>query len=146
MQALKNLKFSRVYHPYWDWEEIDFNMWGTVENKKVWLNRAIKFTGDYLKYGRFMMRVVNEWPVSCENALTDASLNQRAWVGHAACALAIGCPESITREAWGHLTNEQQLLANNQADRAIACWKINYAKSKGLFGNLEESMLFEWDS
>lgn len=142
MQSLKSLKFDRVYHPYWDWEEVNFNMWGTVENKKLWLNRAVKFTGDHKKYGRFMMRVVNEWKFSCENALTDYSLNQRAWVGHAAVAMAIGCPESITREAWGLLTDEQRLLANKEADRAIDCWKYNYAKSRGLLSNVEEEMLF----
>ena len=23
-----------IWHPYWTWEEVDHNMWGTVENKK----------------------------------------------------------------------------------------------------------------
>jgi hypothetical protein len=142
MPSLKQLKFERVYHHYLDWEEINFNMWGTVENKKLWLKRAIKFTSDHQKYGRFMLRVVNEWKISCENALTDNAMNHRAWVGHAAVALAIGCPENITREAWGHLTNEQQLLANKEAGRAIECWKINYAKSKGLLQYLGNEMLF----
>jgi len=139
---LNQLKFDRVYHHYLDWEEINFNMWGTVENRKKYLKKAIDFTGDHKKYGRFMMRVINEWPISCENALTDNSLNQKAWVGHAACALAIGCPEDITREAWGLLTDEQRLLANKEADRAIECWKINYAKSKGLLRDMEKEMLF----
>jgi hypothetical protein len=139
---LNQLKFKKVYHHYLKWEEINFNMWGTVENKKKYLKKAIDFTGNHKKYGKFMMRVVNEWKFSCENALTDASLNQRAWVGHAACALAFGCPEDITREAWGHLTNEQRILANKEADRAIECWKINYAESKGLLRNLGNEMLF----
>lgn len=139
---MKRLKFERVYHHYLDWEEINFNMWGTVENKNKWLKKAIQFTSDHKKYGRFMMRVVNEWKFSCENALTDHSLNQRAWVGHAAVALAIGCPENITREAWGHLTDEQRLLANKEADRAIECWQINYAKSKGILQNMGEPVLF----
>ena len=142
MQNLKQIKFDRVYHPYWDWEEIDSNMWGSVDNKKMWIKRAIKFTSDHEKYGRFMMRVVNEWPISCENSLTDNSLNKRAWVGHAAVALAIGCPEYITREAWGSLTDEQRLLANKKADRAVDCWKYNYAKSRGLLSDMEEQMLF----
>jgi hypothetical protein len=135
------MKFPRVYHPYWEWEEIDSNMWGSVENRKLFLKRAIEFTGDHQKYGRFMMRVVNEWPKSCENALTDYSLNRKAWVGHAACALAMGCPEDITREAWGLLTDEQRLLANKEAERAILCWEINYAKSKGLRHEMDGEVL-----
>lgn len=132
----KAMRFERVYHHYLDWEEIDFNMWGTVENRLKYLDRAIEFTGDHKKYGRFMMRVINEWKISCENALTDYSLNRKAWVGHAACALALGCPEDITREAWGTLTDEQQLLANKEAGAAIQAWEYNYFKSGVLCLNM----------
>lgn len=123
---------KQVFHPYWDWEEVDHNMWGSVSNKKSMLNKAIKFTGDHKKYGRFMQRVAAEWPVSCENALTDPHINKRAWIGHAAAALALGCPEDITREAWSYLTDEQKLLANKEADRAIQSWEHNYIKDKEL--------------
>lgn len=133
---------KRVYHPYWDWEEVDHNMWGTVENRDRWLRKAIEFTGNHKKYGRFMIRVVNEWPVSCENALTDLSINRKAWVGHAAVALAIGCPEDIVREAWGHLTDEQQLLANKEAERAIRLWEVNYSQGSDLCNNVAQSLLF----
>ena len=122
------MKFNRVYHPYWDWEEVDANMWGYVKNRSAFLRKAIDFTGDHKKYGRFMLRVVSEWPVSCENSLTDYNLNRKAWVGHAACAMAIGCPEDITREAWGKLSDEQRLLANREAARAIQRWERDYAK------------------
>jgi len=137
------MKFDRVYHSYWDWEENNFNMWGAVENKKKWIKKAIAFTGDHLKYGRFMMRVINEWPISCENALTDYNINRKAWIGHAAVALAIQCPESIVREAWGHLTDEQRFLANKQAERAIQAWEKHYGESKGLCFNMENEVLFD---
>lgn len=115
---------TRVWRPVDTWEEIKANMWGDVQDRATFLRRAILFTGNYRLYGRYMLRVVNEWPNSCENALTDMSLNRKAWVGHAACALALGCPEDITRQAWGHLTNEQRALANGQADRAISHWEM----------------------
>lgn len=136
------MKFTRVYHPYWDWEEIDHNMWGVVCDRKKAINSAIEFTGDHGLYGRFMMRVVKEWRVSCENALTDYSLNRKAWVGHAACALARGIPEDITRFAWGRLGDEQRILANQAADRAIQSWEYHYAKSLGLCDGMGEQMLF----
>lgn len=117
------MSIERVYHPYWEWEEIDHNMWGSVSDRKLYLKRAIEFTGDHRKYGRFMMRVVNEWPKSCNHNLSNTTQNRKAWVGHAACALAIGCPEDIVREAWGYLTQEQQDLANNEADIAIKHWE-----------------------
>lgn len=140
---MKNLKLKRVYRKYQEWEEVTFNMWGTVSNKEDMLNKAIQFTSDYKLYGTFMQRVVKEWHVSCENALTDSSINQKAWVGHAATALALRCPENITREAWKHLTYEQQLLANKEAERAIRWWKNNYRESKRLLANMAQPMLFE---
>lgn len=135
------MKFKRVYHPYWDWEEIEHNMWGEVANRKAALKKAVKFTGDHKLYGRFMMRVINEWPKSCENALTDYSLNRKAWVGHAACALAHGIPENITREAWGLLTDEQRILANREAERAIQQWEMRYAASLGLRQEMGDALL-----
>lgn len=133
---------KRVYHPYWAWEEIKYNMWGGVTDRKLYLRRAIELTGDHKKYGRFMMKVIDKWPISCENALTDQYINRKAWLGHAACALAIECPEDITREAWSKLTNEQQLLANKKAEQAIQAWEYNYNKNKGLRAGMEGEMLF----
>jgi len=132
---------DRIYHPYWLWEEVDHNMWGSVTDKKKFLKMAIEFTGDHKKYGRFMARVVSEWKYSCENALTDQYINRKAWVGHAACALAMGCPESITREAWSHLTDEQQLLANKEAERAIQAWEYNAYKNKVVCDGVGEALL-----
>lgn len=136
------MKLKRVYHPVCDWEEVKFNMWGSVVDRKKYLDEAIKFTGDHLKYGRFMMRVISEWPVSCENALTDMDMNRKAWVGHAACALAFQCPEDIVRKAWGLLTDEQRFLANKKAEHAIREWEINYIESKHLHKNMGEPVLF----
>ena len=113
----------RIYHPYWDWEEVDANMWGSVSDKAKFLELAIEFTGDHKLYGRFMMRVANEWPVSCEHNLSNITQNRKAWIGHAAVALAIGCPEDITRKAWGYLSQEQQDLANGVAQQAIEHWE-----------------------
>jgi hypothetical protein len=126
------LKFKRVYRHYLEWEEVWHNMWGTVPDRKAFLEYAIQFTGDYHLYGSYMQRVVREWPVSCENALTDESLSKKAWLGHAECALAFCCPEDIVRLAWGKLTDEQQLLANQEAARAIQTWEDSYTKDSKL--------------
>jgi hypothetical protein len=121
-------------------------MWGDVPNRASALKEAISFTGDHKKYGRYMKRVVEEWPVSCENALTDYNLNQKAWIGHAACALALKIPEDITRLAWGHLSYEQRFLANKEAERYIKQWQRNYRKDKGLHRSMGEQMLLWGDS
>ncbi len=134
-------KFNRVWHPFHLWEEVNFNMWGRVSNRSEFIKKAIEFTGNYKLYGSFMDRVVNEWPVSCENALTDYYMNRKAWIGHAACALAIGCPEDITRQAWKELSYEQQYLANKEASRAISSWENMYIESEQLRSSLGGTLL-----
>lgn len=132
----KKMKLKRVWQPIDKWEEIEANMWGDVEDKKAMLEKAIKFTGNHKMYGLYMMKVVMLWRHSCENAFTDSTLNHRAWVGHAACAMALGCPEDITRKAWGHLTDEQQLLANQEAERAISVWRYAYLQNQQVCDDL----------
>lgn len=133
--------FPRVYRHVEEWEEVSANMWGEATDPRSMLEQAIAFTADHVAYGAFMHRVAEEWPVSCENALTDSSLNRKAWIGHAACALAIACPEDITRKAWGFLTDEQRLLANKAAERAILAWAERYAKSLGIRVEVGGSLL-----
>jgi len=140
------LSLPQVWHPVQQWEEIAHNMWGRVTNRADYLARAIEFTGDHKLYGSYMQRVCREWPISAENAFTNPHLNHRAWVGHAACALAMNCPEDIVRQAWRFLNSEQQLLANKEASRAIAGWRRAYIKDRGLCRDVEAAMLPGFDT
>jgi hypothetical protein len=101
-------------------------MWGAVENRAAWLQKAIEFTGNADLYGVWMLRVVDEWTVSCEHNLSKSG-DKRAWIGHAAVAMAIQCPEDIVRQAWAFLTEEQQTAANQKATEAIQAWKEKHA-------------------
>lgn len=98
-------------------------MWGTVDNRAEWLQKAIDFTGDHMLYGSWMKKVAEEWKFSCEHHLTKVNTNRKPWIGHAAVARAIQCPEDIVREAWGHLSKEQQDAANMQAQNVIEYWE-----------------------
>jgi hypothetical protein len=100
-------------------------MWRKVSGaeRAELLRAAISFTGDAERYGAAMLEIINAWPLSCEHNLTDLGQNRRAWIGHAACCLAIGCPEDVTREAWGHLTEEQRVAADRKALTAILAWQ-----------------------
>lgn len=106
-------------------------MWRKVAKDEMeeLLKIAIDFTGDHLKYGQAMMKVIKSWKYSCEHNLTDPSTNKRAWVGHAACSIELQLPEIVVRTAWKHLTDEQRFLANKQADYAIEAWINNYKNS-----------------
>lgn len=135
-------KLKRVYHPIDKWEEIKYNMWGEIDDNNNALQQAINFTSDYKLYGYYMFKVVKEWKYSCENSLTDYNINRKAWLGHCAVAMALRIPEDITRKAWRFLTDEQRLLANKEATRAIASWERNYMEDKQIYKNVEEKMLF----
>lgn len=99
-------------------------MWGDAEPKNQWLKKAIEFTSDYNLYGLWMIKVAEQWKYSCEHNLTKTDINKKAWIGHAAVAMAIQCPEDIVREAWGYLTQEQQDMANMRAQEAINHWEV----------------------
>lgn len=135
-------QIKQVWHNVRDWEEVANNMWGEVLDQNQALRAAIAFTSDHKLYGSFMKKVCNEWPVSCENALTDPYLNQKAWLGHAAVAMAHNIPEDITRKAWGYLTDEQKLLANKEAEREVLLWKERYVKGSGVCKTMGEKGLF----
>ena len=117
---------GEVWHPWWAWEEIDHNMWGNVCRRKTWLQIAVAFTGDAELYGHWMRKVVDCWPKSCDHNLTKPG-DKRPWIGHAAVALAIGCPEDIVRQAWGLLSEQQQIEANAKAAEAIEYWREKHA-------------------
>lgn len=133
---------KRVWVPIDQWEELHHNMWGEAQDRAALLRRAILFTGNHRLYGRYMQRVILEWPKSCLNALTDQSINRKAWIGHAATALALYCPEDITRQAWSFLSHEQQTLANRQANRAIQSWEMRYRASLGVRDHMATPLLF----
>lgn len=101
-------------------------MWNVCKyDEKRFLNKAIEFTGNDLLYGKAMLRVIIEWPLTCLHNLSNLGINRKAFIGHAACSLEFDCPENITRMAWGYLTDEQRLKANQRADEAISQWEIN---------------------
>lgn len=119
---------NEIWHPWWLLEEIKSNMWGSINDRKTWLEVAIKFTGNADLYGEYMIEVCNNWKYSCEHNLTKSG-DKRSWIGHAAVALALEIPEDIVRQAWGYLTQEQQDKANKKAEEAINYWRLKNAKT-----------------
>lgn len=115
-------KPGEIWHPWWKLEEFKSDMWRNASHRKTWLEIAIAFTGNADLYGDWMEKVIEEWIYSCEHNLTKSG-DKRPWIGHAAVALAIRCPEDVVREAWGHLTDAQRLAANDRAQKAIEKWR-----------------------
>lgn len=121
---------KQLFLPYTWWEDYHNGMWRytTEPRRSELLHKAIEFTGNAKLYGKWMKIAVNKWIYACAHNLSNITINRQAWIGHAACCLAIGCPEDITRLAWHHLTQKQQDDANEQADIAIELWESKLKK------------------
>lgn len=119
---------GQIFHHYKKWEDYQNGMWRRItgEERDLFLEKVVKFMRDIDLYGSWMLGVIDQWPITCEHNLTDNQINKKAWIGWAACCLAINCPEDITREGWHYLSNSEQDRANNKATFAINKWEQNY--------------------
>jgi hypothetical protein len=124
-------RFKRVFHHWERCEEYTSQMWKGVapSERDAYVSKSAALMIDHAAFEAAMLRAVNEWPNSCEAALTASTMNHQAWMGHAGCAINHDAPEDLTRLAWRSLTQEQQDLANAAADRAIEAWAIKYQES-----------------
>jgi hypothetical protein len=73
---------KKIFHHYEKWEEYKNGMWRKVskEEEIKYLKWAIDFTGNTELYGLHMRKVLDEWSISCEQNLSDNSLNRQAWI------------------------------------------------------------------
>lgn len=120
--------FSRVYHHYTKLEEYTAGMWRITHGpeRKGYIEKAANLMRIPEKFGSAMLRAVNEWPISCENALTAESTNRIAWLGHAGCCVGVGSPEEATRAGWHTLSLSEQDRANAIAAKALMRWEEIY--------------------
>jgi len=136
-----NLK--QVFIPYYEWEDWLNGMWARGNESQ--LHQAIEFTGSWRVYGEAMEEVIEAWPRTMLNSLTNVSINRRAFLGHCAVCFKLQIPESITRQAWGLLTDQQRFDADAIAEKHIKHWEYEYKRSiTQLHKGMGVQMLFEW--
>jgi hypothetical protein len=117
-----------VFHRYELCEEYAAGMWRIITGpERHALGRAAAaLMRDPAAFETAMSRALDEWPFSCEAALTATIVNRIAWLGHAGCCIAVDCPEDITRAAWHTLTSSEQDAANAAALRVLMEWERRY--------------------
>lgn len=115
---------ERIYHPYWKWECYKSGMWRkeSKEYEQNLFDEIISFIGNHTAYGKSMLKAVKFWKYSCENFLTNVSINRLAYIGHAGCCIEKGYPEYLVRRAWKLLNENQRYLANKEAEKAVKIW------------------------
>lgn len=118
----------QIFHHFEKLEEHRAGMWRitTPTERDGLVDAAADLMRNRDAFRDAMFQAVREWPMSMEAAMTTPSLNQRAFMGHAGCCIAVGSPEDLTRLAWHSLRPDQQDEANAAADEAIALWRELY--------------------
>lgn len=126
----------RYHHPYTELEEYhpEGGMWRipATHARASHITEAEYLMADPDRFHQAMIRALDEWPRSCQVAMTTPGLNRRAWIGHAGCWLAVGSPEETTRLGWHQLDDAEQFAANDAADKAIAEWYRRHNETQQL--------------
>lgn len=134
---------TRIYHPYWLWEdykngmyEIEGNLTETQTEELTEKAKELLCNSTLFEY--VALQVITKWKHAAEVNLTNPSRNYQAWIGQASCSYYWKCPEYITKYAWRLMTTEQQAEANRVADKVFAEWK------KQVRGQLYAKKIFEY--
>lgn len=132
---------NRVYHPYWKWEDWKNGMYSDfkVDNESELVNDCVNLFCSPINFDNACENVIENWPISTSENLSNCKQNRNAWIGAAACCITHGASEYITRIAWGKLTIEQQNIANRIAKKRIENYEI---KNRGLHSELGAKLLF----
>jgi hypothetical protein len=119
---------KQIYHNYLLWEDFQNGMWKKYDKdiEADMLHAAIEFMSDTFLFSNAMHNVVKHWKFTTEHHITDKTINHKAFLGQCGVCYELGIPEHITREAWGHLTEKKQYLANKEAKKAISLFKQNH--------------------
>lgn len=135
------MKIKQVFVPYWEWEDFINGMWGRYDENR--LNEAVEFTGNWQQYGEAMGQVIEAWPRTMLNSLTNVSINRRAFLGHCAVCFKLSITESTTRAAWKLLTDQQRFDADAIAEKHIRHYEYE-RKNTGVHKGLGVQMLLQW--
>jgi len=115
---------NRIFHPYQDWELINYNFYGNEHLKWSKLQCEYKYKeilGDIDLFKETMQNLSNDCPKSCEHNLTNRSMNRIAFLGQASVAYKYKIP-CIYSSGFQLLTDEEKIAANNAAFEFLNNW------------------------
>lgn len=102
------------------------------------------FLADTPRFAAAMQRVLNEWPNSCDQFLSNDSINRIAWLGQASMCIETGVPMCF-RGGFKLLSATQQKTANALAAEFFKKWVRSKAyavqKDQSIHSTVEEARL-----
>lgn len=115
----------RYWHHVKMWECVKAGMYKSLPPSGMNAERARQayavFLADSARFRAALERVLVEWPISCQQFLSNEKINRIAWLGQASMCLETGVPCKF-RSGFMLLTDLQQAEANAIADEALQVW------------------------
>ena len=132
---------KRKYNDYRDWECYKNGMYKVAQTDydEVQQGKAERLLSHPRLFLKASLDVLEKWPISTSEHLTNTGCNRQAWVGQSACSYTHGVTETLTRRAWANLSPETQELANEVATIIIKKYE---RENHGIYKDLGRSMLF----
>jgi len=132
---------KRIYHHYETWECLRMYLPydGEVVDHDTLLHLYADFLRDIHRFKRALNRVKQEWPLSCEQFLSNESINRIAWLGQAAMCIDTGIPRKY-RAGFMLLSVQEQEAANRTAQECLAEWLEDHARKNSAIQQGMESM------
>lgn len=123
---------KQIFHPWHKWECIEMYL-SEIEISTEYAKKSYaEFLSNKKLFQKSILRVFNEWPISCEHFLTNESINRIAWIGQASMFIETGIPAKY-RGGFFLLSEKMQFKANEKARINLNEWLLRYNKQKGLF-------------
>lgn len=115
---------KQIFHNFTKWEDYKQGFYNSIcEDVKEHMQKSIDLLSNQEMFYRYAKKVIENWKYSCEQNLTDPSLNKIAYIGQSACCMANGTPAFVTRNAWSYIDEEDQRLANETARKVLKEWR-----------------------
>lgn len=119
---------KRIWHPWDKWECFKAGFYNSLPPTGISKEDALNLYADFLKntprFKKAALRVLIEWPISCEQFLSNEHINRIAWIGQSSMCIETGVPSSY-RAGFKLLTEKQQAIANHTAQQIIDHWIKN---------------------
>lgn len=117
----------RFWHHWEKWECVPAGMYLTLApsgyTPESALDAYATFLRDFQRFDAALLRVRSEWRISCEQFLSNPSINRIAWLGQSSMCIATGVP-AVFKGGFNLLTEREQSAANRMAASHLKEWEF----------------------
>jgi hypothetical protein len=144
LQKRKNME--RIFHHYEKWECYKHGFFSEYSQGEINdLMQSVRYVFSSEKITEKWMRlIIAYWPISCEQNLSNLSMNRVAWLGQAACCYYGGVPSKATMYCWKFLNEKTQRRSDNVAKKIIKEWEQKMKLQSTLANGKEEGIQMEF--